>query len=168
MSSRVRQDEPPGRSRQRRIANLDETTSPNFRLNFRLAFLSFVYFGKQPLSAKRWSGGKRPAPDLLAEPRRPMALCRIRFGLCFGLGLASFAANTRQSSGEKAGGDIDFAAFYILPVPSSLSAKWRRVKIGSLHAAETHPPRPRPSARRGAAYGLGFVPMHDGVFKQRT
>ena len=29
-------------------------------------------------------------------------------------------------------GDIDFAAFYILPVPSSLSAKWRRVKIGSL------------------------------------
>ena len=26
---------------------------------------------------------------------------------------------------------------------------------------------PRPSARRGAAYGLGFVPMHDGVFKQR-
>ena len=61
-----------------------------------------------------------------------MALCRIRFGLCFGLGLASFAANTRQSSGEKAGGDIDFAAFYILPVPSSLSAKWRRVKIGSL------------------------------------
>ena len=106
-----------------------------------------------------------------------MALCRIRFGLCFGLGLASFAANTRQSSGEKAGGDIDFAAFYILPVPSSLSAKWRRVKIGSLpsfshalafasgwlvqlhepptsggyvasHAAETHPPRPRPSALR--------------------
>ena len=61
-----------------------------------------------------------------------MTLCRIRFGLCFGLGLASFAANTRQSSGGKAGGDIDFAAFYILPMPSSLSAKWRRVKIGSL------------------------------------
>ena len=74
----------------------------------------------------------RPTPNLLAEPRRPMALCRVRFGLCFGLGLASFAANTRQTSGEKAGGDIDFAAFYILPVPSSLSAKWRRVKIGSL------------------------------------
>ena len=51
---------------------------------------------------------------------------------CFGLGLASFAANTWQSSGEKAGGDIDFAVFYILPVPSSLSAKWRRVEIGSL------------------------------------
>ena len=50
----------------------------------------------------------------------------------FGLGLASLAANTRQGSGKKAGGDIDFAAFYILPVPSSLSAKWRRVKIGSL------------------------------------
>ena len=48
MSSRVRQDEPPGRSRQRQIANLNKTTSPNFRLNFRLAFLSFVYFGKQP------------------------------------------------------------------------------------------------------------------------
>ena len=32
-----------------------------------------------------------------------MALCRVHFGLCFGLGLASFAANTRQSSGEKAG-----------------------------------------------------------------
>jgi len=61
-----------------------------------------------------------------------MALCRVRFGLCFGLGLASFAANTRQTSGEKAGGDIDFATFYILPVPSSLSAKWRCVKIGSL------------------------------------
>jgi len=57
---------------------------------------------------------------------------RVRGGASFGLGLASFAANTRQSSGEKAGGDIDFAAFYILPVPSSLSAKWRRVKIGSL------------------------------------
>ena len=28
--------------------------------------------------------------------------------------------------------DIDFAAFYILPMPSSLTAKWRRVKIGSL------------------------------------
>ena len=42
---------------------------------------------------------------------------------CFGLGLASFAADTRQSSGEKAGGDIDFAVFHILPVPSSLSAK---------------------------------------------
>ena len=66
----------------------------------------------------------RPKPNLLAEPRRPMALCRVRFGLCFGLGLASFAANTRQTSGEKAGGDIDFATFYILPVPSSLSAKW--------------------------------------------
>jgi len=26
----------------------------------------------------------------------------------------------------------------------------------------------RPSARRGAAYGLGFVFMHDGVFKQRV
>ena len=51
---------------------------------------------------------------------------------CFGSGLASFAANTRQCSGKKVGGDIDFAAFYILPVPSSLSAKWRRVKIGSL------------------------------------
>ena len=25
---------------------------------------------------------------------------------------------------------------------------------------------PRPSARRGAAYGLGFVPLHDGVFMQ--
>ena len=74
----------------------------------------------------------RPTPNLLAEPRRPMALCRVRFGLCFGLGLASFAANTRQTSGEKAGGDIDFATFYILPVPSSLSAKWRCVKIGSL------------------------------------
>ena len=48
MSSRVRQDEPPGRSRQRQIANLNKTTRPNFRLNFRLAFLSFVYFGKQP------------------------------------------------------------------------------------------------------------------------
>ena len=48
MSSRVRQDEPPGQSRQRSIANLNETTSPNFRLNFRLTFLSFVYFGKQP------------------------------------------------------------------------------------------------------------------------
>ena len=61
-----------------------------------------------------------------------MALSRVHFGLCFGLGLASLAANTRQGSGKKAGGDIDFAAFYILPVPSSLSAKWRRVKIGSL------------------------------------
>jgi len=59
-------------------------------------------------------------------------LRRARFGLCFGLGLASFAANTRQSSGKKVGGDIDFAAFYILPVPSSLSAKWRHDKIGSL------------------------------------
>jgi len=57
---------------------------------------------------------------------------RASGGASFGLGLASFAANTRQSSGEKAGGDIDFAAFYILPVPPSLSAKWRRVKIGSL------------------------------------
>ena len=61
-----------------------------------------------------------------------MALSRVHFGLRFGLGLASLAANTRQGSGKKAGGDIDFAAFYILPVPSSLSAKWRRVKIGSL------------------------------------
>ena len=62
---------------------------------------------------------------------RCIAAAHPRWG-CFGLGLASFAADTRQSSGEKAGGDIDFAAFYILPVPSSLSAKWRRVKIGSL------------------------------------
>ena len=46
----------------------------------------------------------RPTPNLLAEPRQ--ADGRVRFGLCFGLGLASFAANTRQTSGEKAGGDI--------------------------------------------------------------
>ena len=48
MSSRVRQDEPPGRSRQRLIANLNETPRPACRLNFRLTFLSFVYFGKRP------------------------------------------------------------------------------------------------------------------------
>ncbi|MBR3924920.1 MAG: hypothetical protein IKJ45_17510, partial [Kiritimatiellae bacterium] len=35
----------------------------------------------------------------------------------------SSSANTRQISSEKAGGDIDFAVFHILPVPSSLSAK---------------------------------------------
>ena len=49
MSSRVRQDEPPGRSRQRLIANLNETPRPACRLNFRLTFLSFVYFGKRPV-----------------------------------------------------------------------------------------------------------------------
>jgi len=48
---------------------------------------------------------------------------RVRGGAYFGLGLASVAADTRQRSGEKAGGDIDFAVFHILPVPSSLSAK---------------------------------------------
>ena len=121
--------------------------------------------------------------EACARPARPTRtdrwLCRLRFGPCFGLGLARFAADTRQISGEKAGGDIDFAAFYILPVPSSLSAKWRRVKIGSLpsfsralafasgwlvqlhepptsggyvasHATETHPPRLRPSAQCGS------------------
>ena len=71
---------------------------------------------------------------LLGEPsaNTPYPLARTfapppnncaRGGACFGLGLASFAADTRQSSGEKAGGDIDFAVFHILPVPSSLSAK---------------------------------------------
>jgi len=70
--------------------------------------------------------------DILFSRRLFASRPRVRGGARFGLGLASFAANTRQSSGKKAGGDIDFAAFYILPVPSSLSAKWRRVKIGSL------------------------------------
>ena len=46
--------------------------------------------------------------------------------------LADFVANTRQSPGGKAGGDIDFLVFYILPVPSSLSAKWRRKKSGRI------------------------------------
>ena len=55
---------------------------------------------------------------------------RVRGGACFGLGLASFAADTRQNSGEKAGGDIDFAAFYILPVPSSLSENGGASKSG--------------------------------------
>ena len=50
MSSRVRQDELPGRSRQRQIANLNETAILILCLNFRLTFLSFVYFGKRPLS----------------------------------------------------------------------------------------------------------------------
>jgi len=70
--------------------------------------------------------------DILFSRRLFALRTRVRGGASFGLGLASFAADTRQSFGEKAGGDIDFAAFYILPVPSSLSAKWRRVKIGSL------------------------------------
>ena len=48
MSSRVRQGEPPGRSRPRRIAKLNATPTSNERLNFRLTFLSFVYFGKRP------------------------------------------------------------------------------------------------------------------------
>ena len=48
---------------------------------------------------------------------------RVRGGASFGLELASLAANTRQGSGKKDGGDIDFAVFHIVPVPSSLSAK---------------------------------------------
>ena len=48
MSSRVRQDEPPGRSRQRQIAKVNDIPSLNLPLNFRLTFLSFVYFGKRP------------------------------------------------------------------------------------------------------------------------
>ena len=133
-----------------------------------------------------WSPALRGTESATRTPTRVSAsrtrfargICsRVRGGACFGLGLASFAADTRQNFGEKAGGDIDFAAFYILPVPSSLSAKGRRVEIGSLlsvshalafasgwlvqlhepptsggyvasHAAETHPPRPRPSALR--------------------
>ena len=50
--------------------------------------------------------------------------------------------------GENSRCDIDFAVFYILPVPPSLTAKWRRVKIGSPtcflrahHARNTTPPR---------------------------
>ena len=49
--------------------------------------------------------------------------------------------------GENSRCDIDFAVFYILPVPTSLTAKWRRVKIGSLirflrahHARNATPP----------------------------
>ena len=49
--------------------------------------------------------------------------------------------------GENCRCDIDFATFHILPVPSSLSAKWRCVKIGSLtcflrahHARNSTPP----------------------------
>ena len=48
MSSRVRQGEPPSRSRPRRIARLNAMPAANERLNFRLPFLSFVYFGKRP------------------------------------------------------------------------------------------------------------------------
>ena len=48
MSSRVRQDEPPGRSRQRQIAKVNDIPSLSLPLNFRLTFLSFVYFGKRP------------------------------------------------------------------------------------------------------------------------
>ena len=78
-------------------------------------------------------------------------LPRGRGGACFGLGLASFAADTRQSSGEKAGGDIDFAVFHILPV-----------EIGSLPSfsssrriAPKHPLRSRayPPERSGVAEG---------------
>ena len=94
-----------------------------------------------------------------------MAVARTRRGV-FGLGLASFAADTRQSSVEKAGGDIDFAAFYILPVPSSLSAKWRRVEIGSLPSFSlalafasgrlVH----RTSHRKAAVMSLRIAPKH--------
>ena len=42
------------------------------------------------------------------------------------------SARVIRCFGENSWCDIDFAVFYILPVPSSLSAKWRRVKIGSL------------------------------------
>ncbi len=90
MSSRVRQDEPPGRSRQRRIANLNETTSPNFRLNFRLAFLSFVYFGKQPQKSRdrhfldnapherAFSTFHRPSDSNPSSTLRPSLSCPIR------------------------------------------------------------------------------------------
>ena len=84
MSSRVRQDEPPGRSRQRLIANLNETPRPACRLNFRLTFLSFVYFGKRPLShgrghlhllgvtvARRRRRGQREAANALCRPTSP-------------------------------------------------------------------------------------------------
>ena len=48
-SRRVRQGEPPGRSRPRRIARLNAIPTATKRLNFRLPFLSFVYFGKRPI-----------------------------------------------------------------------------------------------------------------------
>jgi len=92
---------------------------------------------------------------------------RVRGGACFGLGLASFAADTRQSSGEKAGGDIDFAAFYILPVPSSLSAKWRRVKIGSLPSfSPSLRMPPKHPLRSRAANPSRFRPRHN-LFSSR-
>ena len=55
MSSRVRQGEPPGRSRPRQprqTAKLNAMPTANERLNFRLPFLSFVYFGKRPESSR--------------------------------------------------------------------------------------------------------------------
>ena len=67
MSSRVRQDEPPGRSRQRQIANLNETASLIRWLNFRLTFLSFVYFGKRPKNFCR------PCPKV--SPKASQASC---------------------------------------------------------------------------------------------
>jgi len=83
-----------------------------------------------------------------------MICSRVCCGACFGLGLASFAADTRQNFGEKAGGDIDFAAFYILPVPSSLSAKWRRVEIGSLPSFSPSLRMPPKHPRRIRAFFL--------------
>ena len=79
MSSRVRQDEPPGRSRQRQIANLNKTTSPNFRLNFRLAFLSFVYFGKQPFFLGGGTDGAAPrTPGAASGLERILSICSWR------------------------------------------------------------------------------------------
>ena len=62
-------------------------------------------------------------------------------------GGVSFCAPVIRCFGENSRCDIDFAVFYILPVPTSLTAKWRRVKIGSLirflrahHARNATPP----------------------------
>ena len=126
--------------------------------------------------AFRWGGGREARREQLERVFHLAAVdytilklifgrWRVCGGASFGLGLASLAANTRQGSGKKAGGDIDFAAFYILPVPSrnrvaSVFFTRPRVRFGlaralhepptsggyvASHAAETPPPRPRHS-----------------------
>ena len=79
MSSRVRQGEPPGRSRPRRIANFNETPTPARRLNFRLPFLSFVYFVKRPIFFGGGTDGAAPrTPGAASGLERILSICSWR------------------------------------------------------------------------------------------
>ena len=100
MSSRVRQGEPPGRSRPRRIAKLNATPTSNERLNFRLTFLSFVYFGKRPRFSwpRKVSVVRREQIRVLNQNRTPASASALR--TTFGRGICANCRGLSTASRE--------------------------------------------------------------------